>query len=485
MAKYFKLGSYSISILHYSLYYWDKREVVFLRPIKVFKNHLAYYYGYRNDEKRMYKIWWQRIDQDPNYLVKHGQWHRKNFTKLENYLNKVLKKVPEANKRKMLKTFSQYWQLLFFAEPIGDINHTIDEIYLKRISEDFKFLLKSQGSESKFTEYLVALTTPWRVLSTQKERLDFLLMVRDIKSGKIKDTITALKKHLNKYEWIPVWYDNKPWNLDDLKIRLKQELRTKDLDLKIQQIKNLPEKIKLESLRLQKKLKIKGRLLQDLYALRHFTFIRTEIDLDTSYIVYKAKPIYERIVGLLGLTFYQLKFLIPKEIKSGLLGKLTSKQLKIRIKERQKLAVQIFNGSKQEILTGEKAKDYIKEIERETEITRHKRSRKQGQGKLIGIGASPGKAEGRARVISSISQLKTMKEGEILIVPSTSVDFVGAMNKSAAVVTEVGGITCHAAIISRELGKPCVVNTMIATEVFKTGDMVEVDANHGVVKIIK
>ena len=98
---------------------------------------------------------------------------------------------------------------------------------------------------------------------------------------------------------------------------------------------------------------------------------------------------------------------------------------------------------------------------------------------------NPAISSGKARVISSIAELKTMRVGEVLIVPSTSVDFVSAMKMSIAVVTDVGGITSHAAIISRELEKPCVVNTEIATRVFKTGDKVEVDAIKGIVSKIR
>ena len=106
---------------------------------------------------------------------------------------------------------------------------------------------------------------------------------------------------------------------------------------------------------------------------------------------------------------------------------------------------------------------------------------------LSGIGASlgSGTVHGQARVIGSISELDTMQEGEVLVVPSTSVDYVAAMKKAVAIVTEVGGLTCHAAIVSRELGKPCVVNTHTATKVFHTGDPLEVDARHGIVRLVK
>jgi pyruvate,water dikinase len=67
----------------------------------------------------------------------------------------------------------------------------------------------------------------------------------------------------------------------------------------------------------------------------------------------------------------------------------------------------------------------------------------------------------------------------------TTPDFVPAMRKAVAIITDEGGITCHAAIVSRELGKPCIIGTKIATKALKDGDVVEVDADNGVVRIIK
>jgi pyruvate,water dikinase len=67
----------------------------------------------------------------------------------------------------------------------------------------------------------------------------------------------------------------------------------------------------------------------------------------------------------------------------------------------------------------------------------------------------------------------------------TTPDYVPSMKVAGAIVTNEGGLLCHAAIISRELGKPCVIATKIATQVFKDGDMVEVDADKGIIRILK
>jgi pyruvate,water dikinase len=67
----------------------------------------------------------------------------------------------------------------------------------------------------------------------------------------------------------------------------------------------------------------------------------------------------------------------------------------------------------------------------------------------------------------------------------TTPNYLIAMKRAVAFVTDEGGITCHAAIVAREMQKPCIIGTKIATQVLKDGDLVEVDANKGIVKIIK
>jgi phosphohistidine swiveling domain-containing protein len=103
---------------------------------------------------------------------------------------------------------------------------------------------------------------------------------------------------------------------------------------------------------------------------------------------------------------------------------------------------------------------------------------------LKGISASSGKANGNVRVIFNKSEITSFKTGEILVAPMTTPDYISAMKKAKAFVTDEGGSLCHAAIIARELKKPCVIGTKIATQVLKTGDLVEVDAKSGIIKII-
>ncbi|MGV8163119.1 MAG: PEP-utilizing enzyme [Candidatus Nanoarchaeia archaeon] len=93
---------------------------------------------------------------------------------------------------------------------------------------------------------------------------------------------------------------------------------------------------------------------------------------------------------------------------------------------------------------------------------------------------SKGVASGNARVIINTSSDEFI-EGEILVCDMTSPDYLPLMQKAAAIVTDRGGILCHATIIARELKKPCIVATGDATEKIKTGDFVIVDADKGIV----
>lgn len=100
---------------------------------------------------------------------------------------------------------------------------------------------------------------------------------------------------------------------------------------------------------------------------------------------------------------------------------------------------------------------------------------------LRGLPASPGIAYGKAHVIEDVSKLGEFKEGEILVTKMTAPDWVPAMRKARAIITDDGGMTCHAAIVSRELGIPAIVGSKEATRVLRTGMDITVDATKGVV----
>lgn len=101
---------------------------------------------------------------------------------------------------------------------------------------------------------------------------------------------------------------------------------------------------------------------------------------------------------------------------------------------------------------------------------------------LKGDGVYPGVATGKVRIIRNPSDIDEFGDGEVLVTTMTSPDMMLALQKAAAIITDEGGITCHAALLSRELQVPCVIGTEVATRVLKEGERVEVDSQRGLVK---
>ena len=179
---------------------------------------------------------------------------------------------------------------------------------------------------------------------------------------------------------------------------------------------------------------------------------------------------------------FDLKFADMFLYKLDELNKLFSGQ-KVRpsiIAERKMGYAVICLKGKKIILTGGKFKELYKDIV----LTKPKTEQLQGRA------AMAGKVKGRVRVIlhnkrNITKEVMNFGEGEILVTEMTRPDTILACKKAAAIITDEGGITSHAAIISRELKIPCVVATKIATQILKTGDLVEVDADNGFIKILK
>jgi len=177
-----------------------------------------------------------------------------------------------------------------------------------------------------------------------------------------------------------------------------------------------------------------------------------------------------------GIAKKYLKYLRTEEIDSVLAGAIGRKQLAERYEEGI-IATVRPDGYK--VFIGAQAQSLRNEWEQ-------KLSHKKNQTDIIyGQVASQGYVRGRAKIVLGEKDFAKFAEGEILVSGMTRPEFLPLMKKAAAIVTNEGGITCHAAIVSRELNKPCIIGTKIATDLIHDNDLIEVRANHGTVRIIK
>lgn len=118
------------------------------------------------------------------------------------------------------------------------------------------------------------------------------------------------------------------------------------------------------------------------------------------------------------------------------------------------------------------------------ELQLHQTKVDKNLNEIKGVPAFLGKVRGRAKVLKTLEDETKVKKGDIIIAEETTPNYIIAMSKAAAFVTNVGGLTSHAATIAREMKKPCIIGTKIATKVFKDNDLIEVDAEKGIVKKI-
>jgi len=198
-----------------------------------------------------------------------------------------------------------------------------------------------------------------------------------------------------------------------------------------------------------------------------------------------SEPVYEQFEEIIN---YFVKFICSSSnYEEKLIACLTSGEVlkyfknknlpeKQELEERLKSSAVIFKKGKFDLITGQDVEN-LEKILTPIPIV--------NQNKIKGIAVFPGKTVGIVKIVLDPRKASDFNEENILVANMTRPDYLQLMKKAKAFITDAGGMLCHAAITARELKKPCIVGTEVATKILKDGDMVEVDANNGIVKILK
>ena len=149
------------------------------------------------------------------------------------------------------------------------------------------------------------------------------------------------------------------------------------------------------------------------------------------------------------------------------------------LKERKKYCVWIAKTENtQEILTGDKAKEFLQNISYKED------DNLEDVLVIHGTVASPGYAQGTVKIVNRVEEINKIEEGDIMVAVATHPALLPAMKRAVAFVTDSGGITSHAAIVAREMKKPCIIGARVATKVLKDGDRIELDTKKGDIRKI-
>ncbi len=340
---------------------------------------------------------------------------------------------------------------------------------------------------------LLALTSPVKRTEADRELRDFYLLGAEAqemglrkalgeKPEKVLKKIAAsqpvfarmLKKHLDNYAWLGTrWLAGEAWTMDGLLRRLAAVAK-EDCAAKFRELNDAPAKNRAEAQRIIEELGFSKAERETVWAAKEFVYFnsyRTEVFNKAGFL---ARPLLEEIAKRLRIGYEDLVNCSYEEIESFLSGGAIDRK---KVLERKKGYGFFVDEDKTLFLAGRELDDYL-----EKEAAGAGAVEAVEVKEVRGFPASYGTARGTVRVIMGSKEFGKMRDGDVLVTSMTTPEFVPIMHKASAVVTDEGGILCHAAIVSRELGKPCLIGTKNASKVLKDGETVFVDATVGIVR---
>lgn len=350
------------------------------------------------------------------------------------------------------------------------------------LESELRSKLEKNFSQSQVNDLFSKIATYPELgeLNYLEEPLQLLQIAKKIRDQKLSFQDKIAKKlvdnHFQKYQWLknPNSYENLYFSREDFIARIKS---FNEIDQKINNIQSTRIKNQRDYQDISKKLN--KDLLKLAEIVRTFIFLRTFTTECADKLFYRAhRTILKEIAQRMAIGDEDIVALTDDEVVNFLEnGKIVNTK---EIEQRKKsFAITLING-KTQVYFGQKAKEILVKYQRVLSSGNEKDIKE-----IKGQVASSGHVKGIVKILKSYKENDKLKRGEILVVSMTTPDFISAMEKASAIITDEGGITCHAAIISRELGIPCIIGTKIATKVLRDGDYILVDANKGVITKLK
>ncbi len=341
------------------------------------------------------------------------------------------------------------------------------------------------AKEYGFTQdEVVTLTTPEYITFVSERKLAFLRLAKKILRG--VTTRTVLKQRLKKYTHeVAVYkqsFDYHKSNYAHVKHISDEEIFQELLHymgktvLLKKELEELGEYTTQHTAEVKHVLKKYGLNVNPLWFFARLTYWREERKKFNTMGFHVLDLILRWVELQTGIPHKYLTYLDFDEVENVLSGLIPTAVLKKR-RERGLLAA--LSGTTKRIFEAEEATSLKADLEASlSESNAHELI-------IPGQTACPGHAKGIARIILTQEDFSRFQEGEILITGMTRPEFLPVMKKASAIVTNEGGITCHAAIVSRELGIPCLIGTKNATQRIKDGELIEVRASHGTVRLLR
>jgi phosphohistidine swiveling domain-containing protein len=440
-------------------YYGDCHKIT----VFAFHDNYCDWYWNNEDMVRLRKSFIEKVNKNPKVLDKLlDDWHKR-----VEVFNEIMKEVDGINLSKLSDDKLLDWYNKWYGSYLSEygISIGIQDAFSMQ-AEDFlepyfREIIEAQGLGGKFDEHYLILTNPVDESFFTKEYRDRLKLLKGVGD---------IKKHAEKYYWIHNNYAKDMYlGVDYFEKELKRISKT-DPDKELKKLDKEMEETKRKKKELISKLKLDQESKNLIKITEVFAYMQDERKKYVLIASHYQTIFMDELGKRLGLSRRQMEYTYIHEL-GDLLKK---KEIDINVfEERRRFVMVIHTLEGYEVISGKLAEEIYKKVlvEKGEKVE-----------ELKGTVASKGKAKGKVKIVLKIHDIINVQEGDILVASMTRPEMVVAMEKAAAIVTDEGGITCHAAIVSREMKKPCIIGTKVATKVLKTGDLVEVDAENGIVK---
>jgi phosphohistidine swiveling domain-containing protein len=461
--------------------------------IMTFEDDLCTLYYNKDDLKNVGEQFLKRYNKDKLYFKKLMQLDKKQIQPLLKFLKKR-KRLLKLPTKSLIEKYKQLQEINYKTYAVS---HSVEGIGLTVDTKLKDQLTKEINDKSNFNKYLTILTQPVKrcfiheeneslskLLSLIYKNKSILKLFKTETPQRIEKSIpisfkNKLKAHTKKFYWIKSSYVGGVEFTTNLLIENLKDLLKEDKHLEVKTDSyfknNKREKQKvIKQLKLSKKV---ADLVNIIDTATYWQDSRKELILKHCWNVTKF---INELASRFKIKTENFKYTNDYDISFETFSQLNNKSLS----ERRDGSVYFYDYNPKArvenlgICTGPEYTKFKQAMIKEKQD--HKES-----WEINGMCASVGTATGKVFICQTINQIQNFPKGAVLVTSMTRPEFVPAMKKAVAIVTDEGGITCHAAVISRELGLPCVIGTKTATKSLKNNQLVKVHADHGLIRIIK
>lgn len=345
------------------------------------------------------------------------------------------------------------------------------KLYPASLSASFSL----NGGQHTPASLLAQAALPKKLFPMIKERFRLLQIAAEMKEG--KDVSRQLQEHAAKYGWMSAicWWDE-PYYVEHYEAKARELAKGEPLKLLEQLDKSRNGQYATAERLLELTARKYPRAFECLDAVRDLTDLREENWDVVSAANIRLRPLFRKVACTHGLSVPQLLQLTAMELqetleKDALPSGVDADELNSRMKN---YAIINSKREKQFFVSGEQASKLFALLDKAP----------PNLAELKGMPVWQGVVKGKVRLLQSCEEAERMRQGEILVCAMSDPDYMPAIRLASAIVTDQGGLLCHAGIVARELQIPCVVGTEYATKLLKDGDEVEVDAVQGSVRKI-